>query len=178
VQIIVNCVIPWGGGYVMLKKPRRGWWVCPGGKVDVDELWPDAIMREVMEETGLTVSGVRLRGIYTLTVNEAHTSSPTKRLLVQFCANHVQGTLLAASREGDLAIQTEADIRALPMDEGDRQMVLHTLSAEAAAEPIVYFGHFDYDANHALLDMHITPTGADVPAFIELLGNAPPINGL
>lgn len=142
----------------MLKKPRRGWWVCPGGKVDADELWPDAVIREVQEETGLIALRVRLAGIYSMTVASEHATRPTKRLLGQFYAEHVEGQLLSASKEGVLAIQSATDLKTLPMDEGDRRMILNTMELQLhLSDTPLFFGHFHYDTQHRLLDMEISP---------------------
>jgi ADP-ribose pyrophosphatase YjhB (NUDIX family) len=41
-----------------------GKWCLPGGHVEIDETWEDAAVREVKEETGLTVVKFELLGIY------------------------------------------------------------------------------------------------------------------
>lgn len=40
-------------------------WVLPGGGIEPGELPQDAVKREILEETGLTVKATRLVGIYT-----------------------------------------------------------------------------------------------------------------
>ena len=37
------------------KPPAKGGWSLPGGSLELGETWAEAAMREVMEETGITV---------------------------------------------------------------------------------------------------------------------------
>ncbi|MGH8039146.1 MAG: NUDIX domain-containing protein [Stenotrophomonas sp.] len=59
-----GAVIQRADGAVLLVKrgrqPEQGHWGLPGGKVDFMEKVEDAVMREVLEETGLQVSIERL----------------------------------------------------------------------------------------------------------------------
>lgn len=158
-QIIVNCLIPWKSGFVMLQKPRRGWWVLPGGKVETGELWTEAAIREVEEETGLVIQSVHLRGIHTHTIYESDSVVEKRRVIAQFVADGVTGTLLSEVREGILSLMTEQDVERLPMDEGDRLMLLHTLKAERTKENQLFFGDFTYNTNHELQSHRITPAG-------------------
>ncbi len=157
-QLIVNCLIPYLHGFVMLQKPRRGWWVLPGGKVESGELWHTAAKREAEEETGLTIGTVRLRGIYTLNIFGEDNSLSLQRLIAQFVADNVTGVLLPETREGKLAVMGPADLGVLPMDEGDRMMVKHTLSAEEKHESTMFFGKFTYNIHHIVTDWNIEAT--------------------
>ncbi len=46
----------------MSSKGNPGKWDLPGGKIDVGEDFAEALMREVLEETGLTISIQRVAG--------------------------------------------------------------------------------------------------------------------
>jgi ADP-ribose pyrophosphatase YjhB (NUDIX family) len=52
-------------GHILLqRRSDNGLWGLPGGSVEIGESVRDAIIREVREETGLTVDVVRLIGVY------------------------------------------------------------------------------------------------------------------
>lgn len=46
------------------KEPLRGFWSLPGGAVETGERVVDALVREVREETGLTVEALRLFEVF------------------------------------------------------------------------------------------------------------------
>ncbi len=64
--ILTNmCLITDGERLVLeerVGKDYRGW-VLPGGHVEPDESLTDAVIREMREETGLTIAHPRLRGV-------------------------------------------------------------------------------------------------------------------
>ena len=61
----VAAVIHNGDGRILLqRRSDNGLWGLPGGSVEIGESVRDAIVREVREETGLTVEVLRLIGVY------------------------------------------------------------------------------------------------------------------
>lgn len=157
-QIIVNCLVHWHDGIVMLQKPRRGWWFLPGGKVEETETWLEAARREVLEETGLSVDEVSLRGIYLLHLLPGEDKPGISRTIVQFSAASVAGQLLQDTREGILQVIPVNELDNLPMDAGDLKMLKRTLQSIADGDSDVVFGKFTYTSNHHLLSWSIQPT--------------------
>jgi ADP-ribose pyrophosphatase YjhB (NUDIX family) len=55
-------------GRVLLCRNHRGTWELPGGRPEIGELFPDAVTREIREETGVEVTVARLLGACALEV--------------------------------------------------------------------------------------------------------------
>jgi len=141
----------------MIQKPRRNWWFLPGGKVEQNETWEEAVIREVQEETGLLVSELRLRGSHMLQI-ESETKQQAKiQTIIQFTAGKVEGKCLTKSKEGLVSTIAPHELFDLRMDSGDRFMILHTLHATKLDTPRVYYGRFTYTFEHQLTCHSITP---------------------
>ncbi len=65
--LTVDGIIPYRGGVVLVKRknePFRGYYALPGGIVEYGETVEDAVVREVLEETGLECRVRELVGVY------------------------------------------------------------------------------------------------------------------
>jgi ADP-ribose pyrophosphatase YjhB (NUDIX family) len=61
----VSAIVTNGDGRILLqRRSDNGLWGLPGGSVEIGESVSTAIVREVQEETGLTVGVERLVGVY------------------------------------------------------------------------------------------------------------------
>jgi len=88
------CYIEKDGQYLMLhrikkeKDLNKDKWIGVGGKFEDKESPEDCLLREVLEETGLTLTHWRYRGIVTFVSNEA----PTEYMHL-FSADGFEGTM-------------------------------------------------------------------------------------
>ncbi|MDP3989565.1 MAG: NUDIX domain-containing protein [bacterium] len=74
---------PFIGQNLIITRKRNGWWDIPGGKMEKEENWEDAIKREAYEEAGIEIDNISLVG-YVLATNkgaEEKLTYPAKNLL-------------------------------------------------------------------------------------------------
>lgn len=89
-------------------------WLGIGGKFEDKESPEDCALREIKEETGLTVTDYRYRGIVTFVSDEWETE-----YMHLFTADGFTGNIIECY-EGDLEWVKKKDVIKLPMWEGDR----------------------------------------------------------
>ena len=114
------CYIERDGAYLLLHRVKKvndenhDKWIGVGGKFEEGESPEECMKREVREETGLTVTKYRYRGIVTFVSDVC----PCEYMHL-FTACEWTGTEQVCS-EGDLAWIRKRDFSALPAWEGDR----------------------------------------------------------
>ena len=130
-QRITNCILfdRENNRVLLLKKPRRGWWVAPGGKMEVGETVAQAVIREYKEETGITVLEPKLRGVFTILVEE-NGKVIDEWMMFTFLAEEYTGTLFEESPEGELHWISPEQIPTLPKAKGDQLYFDHILKNE------------------------------------------------
>lgn len=65
-KVAVAAVVTDGARVLLVRRnamPRIGYWALPAGYMDADELPEEALVREVAEETGVTVRVLSLQGV-------------------------------------------------------------------------------------------------------------------
>lgn len=114
------CYIEKDGRYLMLHRTKKAGdenhdkWIGIGGKFESGESPEDCMLREVLEETGLSVSSWRFRGIVTFVSNEWGTE-----YMHLFTAHGFTGSLRDCD-EGELEWVEKSRIPSLPIWEGDK----------------------------------------------------------
>ncbi len=114
------CYIERDGKYLMLHRVKKendlnhDKWVGVGGKFEPDESPDECLLREVREETGLTLTDYRCRGIITFVSDRWETE-----YMYLYTAAGFTGTLTDCD-EGTLEWVDKAAAARLPSWEGDR----------------------------------------------------------
>ena len=106
-------------GHVLMmhrrKQPNLGLWTAPGGKLEWDEAPHATVVREMHEETGLTVVNPALHAVIT----EVSPSEDYQWMMFVYVAHAFAGEV-GETHEGDLAWIPIADLPDLPTPEADR----------------------------------------------------------
>ena len=114
------CYIEQDGCYLMLHRIKKendenkDKWIGIGGKFEDKESPEDCVLREALEETGLTLDSYRYRGLVTFVSDRW----PTEYMHL-FHADGFHGQLKSCD-EGDLQWLPKEQLYSLPMWEGDR----------------------------------------------------------
>ena len=148
-QRIANLIAIHDGKVLLLQKPRRGWYVAPGGKMESGESVYEAAVREFSEETNVIPLQPHLKGIYTMVIKEGdHVID--EWMLYTFVAYGIEGTPYKETREGILAWHPLDSISHLPMAEGDRTNLLFAVNNQG-----IQYGTFEYTKDFQLISEKI-----------------------
>lgn len=124
------CYIEQDGKYLMLHRVKKqhdineGKWIGVGGHVENQETPEECLVREVKEETGLTLTSYRFRGLVTFISNECE-----PELMCVFTADGFIGEI-AECNEGELEWIDKKEVNKLHTWEGDRVFLELLLSEE------------------------------------------------
>ena len=97
VELTVLCLLHKDGAYLLQDRIKKDWkgYTLPGGHIEPEESIVDAVVREMKEETGLTVLNPRLCGVKQLPMEGG------RYLVFLFEATEYEGELIS-SEEGTM----------------------------------------------------------------------------
>lgn len=125
------CYLEQDGKYLMLHRVKKkndvnhDKWIGVGGKFEAKEAPEECLLREVREETGLTLLRYRYRGLLSFLYNDKEPEYIFTYTADRFCGR------LSECDEGTLEWVAKEDIGTLSLWEGDRLM-FRLLAAERA----------------------------------------------
>lgn len=154
-QRVTNCLLHKDDQLLMLKKPRRGWWVAPGGKMEPGETVMDTVIREYREETGLFLKDPILKGIFTFIIKDQE-KVVSEWMMFTFFADDFEGESVAESEEGMVEWIQAHQLQELPMAEGDRHLLDYVLHGSG-----MIYGTFTYTPDYELLAYRLDPEPRD-----------------
>ncbi|MET1013962.1 MAG: NUDIX domain-containing protein [Paenisporosarcina sp.] len=144
-QRIANLIVLKDNQVLLLKKPRRNWYVAPGGKMEQGESIYQAAIREFEEETNTHPYHPHLKGIYTMIIQDRN-QVIDEWMLFTFVSHDLEGTLFETTSEGVLEWHPVESLEHLPMAEGDRTNLQFAVSKQG-----IQYGTFVYTPDFELL---------------------------
>ena len=119
-ELTTLCYIEKYDQYLMLHRtkkkndPSHDLWMGVGGHFEEGESPEDCVLREVYEETGLTLTDYKLRGVVSFSDNDWH------EYMFLYSGYDFKGSVTVCS-EGDLVwVDKEKSVTELPIWEGDK----------------------------------------------------------
>jgi 8-oxo-dGTP diphosphatase len=152
VQRVTNCVLIRDNQVLMLKKPRRGWWTAPGGKMEPGESVRDSCIREYREETGIYLKNPQLKGIFTFIMKE-NDQVLSEWMMFTFFATDSDGMQFDESDEGKLEWQQLDQLKNLPMAAGDYHIIDYMIHGNG-----IIYGTFTYTKDFQLISYRLDPS--------------------
>jgi 8-oxo-dGTP diphosphatase len=144
-QRIANLLAVKDHEVLLLQKPRRNWFVAPGGKMEVGESIYDSALREFYEETNVKANSAHLKGVFTMIIKRGD-EIVDEWMLYTFVTRDFEGEPFHETREGILNWYNIEQLNTLPMAEGDRTNLVF-----AAKEKGIQYGTFEYTEEFELI---------------------------
>ena len=145
-QRVTNCILKQQDQVLLLKKPSRGWYAMPGGKIEQGESLTEAVVREYREETGLHLIDPSLRGVFTMVKIEDDVIQ-REWMMFTFLCEVSQGEIVDFCKEGELEWVPIDNVLDKPMAPSDRY-----IHRKLLFDNKVTHGIFNYTTDYQLLN--------------------------
>lgn len=135
---------------LLLLKPRKNWFVCPGGKIETYEHIEEAVIREYKEETNVDICCPELKAV-TSNIYRKDQQIEKQTMMFTFRAEKYTGENWDSCREGTLSWVDKSEILERDMAPGDRMILEHILHKQG-----ILSGVFVYDEEENLLEHRLS----------------------
>jgi len=110
-ELTVLCLLRDGDRYLLQDRAKDDWkgYTLPGGHVETGESFVDAVIREMKEETGLTIAQPRLCGVKQFPLRDGKCESG-RYIVFLFVADEFSGELVS-SCEGQMHWVKESELK-------------------------------------------------------------------
>lgn len=118
--ILTNmCMVTNAEGKVLVQMHGGGWkgWCFPGGHVEPKESFVQSVIREVREESGLTIRNPKICGVKQFFLEDG-----CRYVVLLFQAREFTGNLRSSS-EGEVCWMSLEELKNQPMPSGFREML-------------------------------------------------------
>lgn len=128
VELTVLCLIHKNDKYLLQDRVKKDWkgYTLPGGHIEKGESIVDAVVREMKEETGLTVYNPKLCGVKQFPLDDG------RYIVFLFCADEFSGQVIS-SEEGTMHWVNKDDLSNVNTVE-DFQKLLRVMLDENLSE--------------------------------------------
>ena len=116
--------------------PLAGYWSLPGGGVEAGERLEDAVIREVLEETGLRVSADSLATVFERIMPDEANRCEYHYVLIDFYCTIIGGELRAGDDSRDVRWFRLDALADLQLTAGTREVV-ETCAAHRSTHPLI-----------------------------------------
>lgn len=126
---------PMGERVLLTRRTDNGQWCMPGGAMEAGESLAECCIREVWEETGLSVRIVRLVGVYSTPHRIVTYPDGNEWQIVShnFEAEVIGGSLTLSDETTEFGYFTPAEIGTMDVMEHHREIIIDALSRQVAA---------------------------------------------
>lgn len=132
----VGAIVIEGDRVALVKRghaPLQGKWSIPGGVLEVGETLRKAVVREVLEETGLTIEPGELLGVFERVLPDEHGRMKYHYVLIDFLCRRAAGELAAGDDAEDARWFRRNELAKLELSRETEEVILKGFEKSSAS---------------------------------------------